>query len=653
MKKFLAILLSLILGGTMLAFAACSDGGNTDAPSTGNEQQGDDGGGSQTGGDEGNTDIPGDTTEQQTPATSGDPESDTLVVYFSWSGNTQEMADYIAEQTGAYLVEILPEEPYEGSYNDVAYGRAQEEAEQNARPAVSQATYDLIDMENYDTILIGFPIWWHTAPMVIGTFLEHYDWTVADNIYPFFQGASNSNQEYYDNSMSFVRGCASGATVHDGLYCDEGATQTIDEYLAENGLSGGTSEAPEEPQEPVDEATQSLTYERYEEGYAVTGVGDETVVVIPSEYEGLPVVAIRGQYGTGAFARSAMTSVVIPDSITEIGNNSFYNCTQLTSVQIGSGSALASIGCNAFSGCRTLAEMYIPASVTSIGDSAFNNCGSVNFTVADGNAVYRSENGHLIERATNTLLRAGQSGVIPEGVQIVADSAFSRSVSVTELYIPSSVTEIGNYIAANATLSSIHYAGTEDEWNAVQKGSLWDLDNEGVQIVFSDTAEEETDILVVYFSATGNTERVADYIAEATGGDLFELVPVDPYTDDDLDWTNDESRVSEEHENENLRDVELTDTTVDDWAEYDIVFIGYPIWWYDAAWPVNGFVEDNDFTGKTVYTFCTSSSSGLGQSTQNLAAIAGGSGTWLDGQRFSSGASEATVTSWIESLNIL
>lgn len=166
-------------------------------------------------------------------------------------------------------------------------------------------------------------------------------------------------------------------------------------------------------------------------------------------------------------------------------------------------------------------------------------------------------------------------------------------------------------------------------------------------------SQETTDILVVYFSATGNTERVAGYIAETTGGDLFELVPVDPYTDDDLDWTNDESRVSEEHENENLRDIELVSTTVENWAEYDVVFIGYPIWWYDAAWPVNGFVEDNDFTGKTVYTFCTSSSSGLGNSTQSLAEMAGGSGTWLDGQRFSSGASEATVTSWIESLNIL
>lgn len=166
-------------------------------------------------------------------------------------------------------------------------------------------------------------------------------------------------------------------------------------------------------------------------------------------------------------------------------------------------------------------------------------------------------------------------------------------------------------------------------------------------------SQETTDILVVYFSATGNTERVAGYIAETTGGDLFELVPVDPYTSADLRWTDDDSRVVQEYENPELRDIELVSTTVENWAEYDVVFIGYPIWWYDAAWPVNGFVEDNDFTGKTVYTFCTSSSSGLGNSTQNLAEMAGGSGTWLDGQRFSSGASEATVTSWIESLNIL
>lgn len=404
MKKFLSVLMSLIVGVTALAFAACADNApNNNTPSDGNGQTG---GNGENGGNNGS----GGAAEPQTPATSGDPASETLVVYFSWSGNTQEMANYTAEQTDAYLVEIVPEEPYEGSYNDVAYGRAQTEAETNARPAVSQATYDLIDMENYDTVLIGFPIWWHTAPMVIGTFLEHYDWTAQDNIYPFFQGASNSNQDYYDNAMNFVRTGAEGATVHEGLYCDEGATQTIDEYLAANGLKG-----------------------------------------------------------------SAQTP---------------------------------------------------------------------------------------------------------------------------------------------------------------------------------DTPAEETDILVVYFSAQGHTEAVAGYIVQATGGDIFELVPVDEYTSADLNYGNESSRVVQEYENEELRDVELVSATPENWESYDTVFLGYPIWWGIGAWPVNGFVAANDFTGKTVVPFCTSSSSGIGQSGALLEELAG-TGNWQEGYRFRSSASESDVRDWLGDLGVI
>ena len=157
--------------------------------------------------------------------------------------------------------------------------------------------------------------------------------------------------------------------------------------------------------------------------------------------------------------------------------------------------------------------------------------------------------------------------------------------------------------------------------------------------------------LVVYYSATGNTEQVAQYIANATGGDLFEIQPVEPYTDDDLNWTDDNSRVSQEHADESLRDVELVADTVDNWDQYDTVFIGYPIWWGIAAWPVNGFVEANDFSGKTVIPFCTSTSSGLGESGQLLADMAG-TGDWQEGQRFRSGASAEDVQAWIEELGL-
>ncbi len=157
--------------------------------------------------------------------------------------------------------------------------------------------------------------------------------------------------------------------------------------------------------------------------------------------------------------------------------------------------------------------------------------------------------------------------------------------------------------------------------------------------------------LVVYFSATNNTEAVAGYIADATGGDLFELMPAEPYTSDDLDWTDQDSRVSREHDDESLRAVELENAVPDNWDEYDTVFIGYPIWWGIAAWPVDTFIASNDFTGKTVIPFCTSSSSGLGQSGELLREAAG-TGDWLEGQRFQSRASEDTVKEWVASLEL-
>ncbi|MEI3093866.1 MAG: flavodoxin [Oscillospiraceae bacterium] len=166
-----------------------------------------------------------------------------------------------------------------------------------------------------------------------------------------------------------------------------------------------------------------------------------------------------------------------------------------------------------------------------------------------------------------------------------------------------------------------------------------------------ETQPETGKTLVVYYSASGNTERVAKDIAEAAGADLFEIVPAELYTSDDLNWTNPDSRVSREHDDESLRDVPLTTIEVPDWDSYDTVFIGYPIWWGIAAWPVDTFVKNNDFTGKTVIPFATSSSSGMGQSGSLLADMAG-TGEWQEGQRFSSGVSSDDVQSWVDGLGL-
>ena len=159
--------------------------------------------------------------------------------------------------------------------------------------------------------------------------------------------------------------------------------------------------------------------------------------------------------------------------------------------------------------------------------------------------------------------------------------------------------------------------------------------------------------LVVYYSATGRTERVAEVIAKERQADIMKLVPSPDYTEAALDYNDAGSRVSREHDDASLREkIRLQKAVPDNWASYDTVFIGYPIWWGIAAWPVDAFVKANDFTGKTVVTFATAASSPLGNSGRLLAEMAGGKGSWQDGTCFTGSLSDAKVKDWLKSLKL-
>lgn len=196
---------------------------------------------------------------------------------------------------------------------------------------------------------------------------------------------------------------------------------------------------------------------------------------------------------------------------------------------------------------------------------------------------------------------------------------------------------------------TILLAGCSTEDDATPSGSTTSAQN-GTASASADNASARGSVLVAYYSAQGHTEAVAQTIADELGADLFEITPTEPYSDDDLNWTDDNSRVTREHEDESLRDVGLIQVMPDGWDGYDTVLVGYPIWWGIAAWPVNNFIAGNDWDGKTVIPFCTSASSGLGQS-GDLLAEAAGSGDWQEGQRFSQNADEDEVRSWAASLS--
>lgn len=201
--------------------------------------------------------------------------------------------------------------------------------------------------------------------------------------------------------------------------------------------------------------------------------------------------------------------------------------------------------------------------------------------------------------------------------------------------------------------------GSSTNDNSVPTGSVQDTENSTEENTdfdnITDNSQSEPEIksdssaggktLIVYYSASGYTKAVAETIAQTANADLFEIVPIEIYSDADLNWRDRDSRVSREYADESLRAIELVSVTAPNWDEYDTIFIGYPIWWGIAAWPLDGFVEANDFTGKTVIPFCTSTSSGFGESGELLAELAG-NGNWQEGIRFRSDVSSEDVVSW-------
>ena len=175
----------------------------------------------------------------------------------------------------------------------------------------------------------------------------------------------------------------------------------------------------------------------------------------------------------------------------------------------------------------------------------------------------------------------------------------------------------------------------------------------GVAASSSGTVAAGGKTLVVYYSATGRTERVAKVIAKERQADIMKLVPNPDYTEADLDYNDKSSRVSREHDDASLRDkIQLQKAVPDNWASYDTIFLGYPIWWSIAAWPVDAFVKANDFTGKNVVTFATAGVSPLGNSGKLLAEMDGGKGNWQDGTCFTGSLDDAKVQEWVRSLNL-
>lgn len=232
MKKLLSLLLSVTLA---VSLAACS---GTTAPSGGNGSSEPPASASEvsTQPSAGPSEAPAESEEptgSEAPAESEEPAGNTLVAYFSWSGNTEQMAQHIAEQTGGDLFEIEPATPYTDDYNELLDIAQQEQAD-DARPELAN---QVENWDSYDVIFVGYPNWWSDAPMAVYTFLESYDWT-GKTLVPFNTSSSGG----FGRSLSGIAESASGATILDGLDLTESelpeAQSRITQWLDGLGLNG-------------------------------------------------------------------------------------------------------------------------------------------------------------------------------------------------------------------------------------------------------------------------------------------------------------------------------------------------------------------------------------------------------------------------------
>lgn len=156
--------------------------------------------------------------------------------------------------------------------------------------------------------------------------------------------------------------------------------------------------------------------------------------------------------------------------------------------------------------------------------------------------------------------------------------------------------------------------------------------------------------LVAYFSASGNTARLAKNLAEAAGADLYEIKPAVPYTSADLNWQNKQSRSSVEMNDMSSRPA-LADTNAKI-TDYDTIFVGFPIWWYTAPTIINSFLESYDFSGKTIILFATSGGSGIGGTAKALKSSVSDDTKLIEGKVLNRGTSAASLKDWISGLGI-
>lgn len=384
--------------------------------------------------------------------------------------------------------------------------------------------------------------------------------------------------------------------------------------------------------------------------------------------------------GNNAFSGNSMLeSIYLPATLESIGSSAFNNASSLNSIVValenenyysagnnlietstqilirGSNTStipngVKIIGSAAFRR-SSLTSIFIPSSVETIENYAFDDCKVLTeINVDENNSIYSSQDGVLYSKDKTRLITVPEGSdkiiTIPDTIVEIPSFAFDRITTIKEIYIPTSVANIRSF-AFREVAATIYYLGTEAMWNSVNKHSTWGGDF--LDIIFKQEGSTDTvDIYTIYFSASGNTKGIAELIASYTNSSSYEIIAKIPYTSSDLNYSNSSSRATLEQYNPNARP-EIGSSSID-LSEYEVIFLGYPIWWGMAPKIIYTFLETYNLDGKIIIPFCTSGGSAIGGSISDLKSLEPNA-TWLNGTTFKANASISIIGSWIDSLN--
>lgn len=556
-------------------------------------------------------------------------KNDILIVYFSQTGTTKAVANKIQQLTGGDLLRIREKNKYPNDY-DKTVARAKNELNKKSYPAISTKAFN---MKSYDTVYVGYPVWWHSTPRVVNTFLKQYN-LKGKTVIPFCTSGGSDISE----TLSALKKSCRGAKILKGYTADEGTKAEISNWLIKIGQLKSTTI------KPTPTATVSATVEPTPTATVTVTVEPTSTLLPTSTPTSQPTAASKT-----LVVYFSMPETTDPDNMTQEEDNSVVviNGEVLGNTQYVAQVIQENTGADIF---RIEPETPYPTDHETLVDLA-----------------KKEQNENARPAMKNSIENIDQYETIFIGypnwwgdMPMIMYSFFDKYDLSGKTIIPfnthggsgfSNTIDTIAELEPNADVNTNGFTVSRNNVEEVKPDIVNWLKELGYLIEKEQDNEKNGKVLIAYYSATGSTRKVAETIAEHTGGDLFEITPKEIYTSEDLNWTNSNSRVCAEHDNPDSRHVELVTTEVVNFSEYDTVFIGYPIWWGIAAWPVDDFVKENDFTGKTVIPFCTSASSGIGESGNLLAKMAG-TGEWQEGIRFNSSVSSDTVIRWIDGLDL-